>query len=166
MLDLIKKRRSIRRYTSEDVSDEDIRRLLEAAMAAPSASNRQPWHFIVVRDPGLRQGLAETHTWSKMCAGAPVVVAVCGDPDRSDHWVEDTSAATQNLLLAVTALGLGGVWIGIYPRPQREAYVRRVLSIPESIGVLCLVSIGHPAETKNPRTQYDDGKIHFDRYHG
>lgn len=164
MLDLIKKRRSIRKYTSKTVSDADIRTLLEAAMAAPSANNSQPWQFIVVRDKELRQQLAETHPWSRMCAKAPVVFVVCGDERSSDHWVEDTSAATQNLLLAVTAMDLGAVWVGIYPRPQREAHVRRALGIPEGVRVLCLVPVGHPAESKQPRTQYDERKVHRERY--
>ena len=164
MLDTIKKRRSIRKYTSAPLSDGDTRTLLEAAMAAPSANNSQPWEFIVVRDAGLRQKLAETHPWSKMCSGAPAVFVVCGDPGRSDHWVEDTSAATQNLLLAVTALDLGAVWVGIYPRAEREEYVKRALGIPANLRVLCLVPAGHPAESKKPRTQYSEGYVHYDGY--
>lgn len=164
MLDLIKQRRSIRQYKPEAVSDADIRQLLEAAMAAPSANNSQPWEFVMVTDQGLRQRLAETHNWSGMCARAAVVFAICGDPARSDHWVEDCSAATENLLLAATALDLGGVWIGIYPRPEREAHVRRTLGIPENIRILCLVPVGHPAETKAQRTQYDEARVHHNRY--
>lgn len=164
MLDLIKERRSVRKYTAEPVSDDDIRDILEAAMAAPSANNSQPWEFVVVRDDGLRQQLADTHPWSGMCADAPVVFVICGDPARSDHWVEDTSAATENLLLAVTALDLGAVWIGIYPRLERERHVREVLQIPDSIRVLCLVPVGHPAESKQARTQYDEARVHYDRY--
>ena len=164
MLDLIKKRRSIRKYTDEPVSEADIRTLLEAAMAAPSANNSLPWEFVVVQEEGLRQKLAETHPWSHMCAGAPLVFVVCGDEQRSDHWVEDTSAATQNLLLAVTALDLGAVWVGVYPRPQREEHVRKVLGIPRGLRVLCLVPVGHPAETKHPRSQYDERRVHFDGY--
>jgi len=164
MLDLIKKRRSLRLYTPEPLSDVDIRALLEAAMAAPSANNSQPWEFVVVTDQGLRQQLAETHNWSGMCASAAAVFVICGDPARSDHWVQDCSAATENLLLAATALDLGAVWIGIYPRAEREAHVRRTLGIPENIGVLCLVPVGHPAETKPPRTQYDEARVHRERY--
>ena len=164
MLDLIKRRRSIRKYTSETVSDDDVRMLLEAAMAAPSANNAQPWGFVVVRDAERRQQLAEAHPWSKMCADAPAVFVVVGDPERSDHWVEDTSAATQNLLLGVTALDLGAVWVGIYPRTERETYVKRVLSIPDQRRVLCLVPVGHPAESRPPRTQYDESKVHYEGY--
>ena len=164
MLELIKKRRSIRKYTAEPLSDADITALLEAAMAAPSGSNKQPWEFIVVRDEGLRQKLAETHPWSKMCADAPVVLAILGDERVSDHWVEDTSAATQNLLLAAAGLDLGAVWLGIYPRPEREEHVRAVLGIPEGIRILCLVPVGHPAESKPSRTQFEGSKVHYDGY--
>jgi nitroreductase len=164
MLDLIKRRRSIRKYTGEPVSDEDVERLLEAAMAAPSASNSQPWEFVVVRKAGLRQKLAQTHLWSRMCADAAAVFVVCADERRSSHWVEDTSAATENLLLAAAGLNLGAVWVGIYPNSQREEHVREALGIPPKLRVLCLVPVGHPAESKPPRTQYDERKVHYDRY--
>jgi len=164
VLDMIKKRRSIRKYTGQMVTDEQIRQLLEAAMAAPSASNIQPWEFVVVKDPDLKRQLAQTHTWSSMAADAAVVFVVCGDEPASHHWVEDTSAATENLLLAATALGLGAVWVGIYPTAAREVHVRRVLDIPEEIRVLCLVPVGHPAESKPPRTQYKESKAHYDRW--
>jgi len=164
MLELIKRRRSIRKYTDEPVSDADIKALLEAAMAAPSASNLQPWEFIVVREEGLRRKLAETHPWSRMCADAPVVFVICGDERRSDHWVEDTSAATENLLLAATGLGLGAVWVAIYPRPHREEHVRNLLGIPPELRILCLVPVGHPAESKPPHTKYDERKVHYDGY--
>ena len=164
MLDLIKKRRSIRAYTDEPVSDAEVKVLLEAAMAAPSANNLRPWEFVVVLKDGLRQRLAKVHPWSQMCAGAPVVFVICGDERRSDHWVGDTSAATENLLLAAVALDLGAVWVGIYPRPQRETHVRSVLGIPQGLRVLCLVPVGHPAESKPPHTKYDEGKVHYDRY--
>jgi nitroreductase len=164
MLNLIKKRRSIREYTDELIADADIKLLLEAAMAAPSANNIQPWEFIVVRREDLRRRLAETHRWSTMCADAPVVFVVCGDERRSDHWVEDTSAATQNLLLAAVGLDLGAVWVGVYPRPQREEHVKDALGIPGELRVLCLVPVGHPAESKPAHTKYDGSRVHYDGY--
>jgi nitroreductase len=160
MLELIKKRRSIRKYTAEDVSDEQVRMMLEAAMAAPSASNLRPWHFVVVRDAGRRAELAKSHRWSYMCADAPVVFAVVGDPQASEHWVEDASAATENLLLLVAGIGLGGVWMATYPHEERESHVRRTLGIPDGLRILCLVAVGHPAEEKKPRTQYDESRVH------
>lgn len=164
MLDLIKKRRSIRQYTDEPVSDADIKALLEAAMAAPSSDDRRPWEFIVVREKSLRQRLAQTHVWSHMCADAPVVFIVCGDERCSKAWVEDTSAATENLLLAATELGLGAVWVGVHRDPQNEEYVRKVLGIPQELHVLCLVPVGHPAESKPPHTKYNESKVHYDGY--
>jgi nitroreductase len=164
MLDLIKKRRSIRKYTDEPISDDAVRQLLEAAMAAPSADNLQPWAFVVVRDHDLRQQLARTHPWSDMCADAPVVFVVCSDKRRSSHWVEDASAATENLLLAAAGLDLGAVWVGIYPNSRDEEHVRRALGIPSKLRVLCLAPVGHPAESKAPRTKYDERKAHYDGY--
>lgn len=164
VLDLIKKRRSIRQYTDQAVTDNQIRQLLEAAMAAPSGSNIQPWEFVVVKDPDIKRQLAQTHTWSSMAADAAVVFVVCGNERASHHWVEDASVATENLLLAVTALGLGAVWVGIHPDADREAHVRRVLDIPEGIRVLCLVPVGHPDESKPPRTQYQESKVHYERW--
>lgn len=162
----ILKRRSIRAYTDAPVTDEQVQALLEAAMAAPSAHDRRPWAFVVVRDPARRKALAETHQWSTMCADAPVVIAVVGDPTVSDHWVEDCSAATENLLLAAAGLDLGAVWVAVYPRAKREAYVRQVLDIPDRLRPLCLVPIGQPAETKRPRTRYEASKVYYERFGG
>jgi nitroreductase len=164
MLDVIQRRRSIRKYTSDPATDAEIRQLLEAAMAAPSANNRQPWHFVVVQDSETKARLAETHRWSGMIAQAPLAIAVCGEKRRSAHWVEDTSAATENLLLAATALDLGAVWIGIHPDSEREAFVQQVLGIPEEIGVLCLIAVGRPAEHKPPRENFDETRVHLDRW--
>lgn len=164
MLDLIKQRRSIRQYSTEDISDEHIRLLLESAMAAPSGRATDPWHFVVVRDPALRAKLATTHAYSEMCARAPVVIAVCGDEKLSDHWIADSAAATENLLLAATALGLGAVWVGIYPRQERENYVRELLRIPANVRILCLVPLGHPAEEKPARTRFNPARVHKETF--
>jgi len=158
-------RRSIRQYTAEPVSEEAIRTLLEAAMAAPSGSNRKPWHFVVVTERQTLDRLAEAHPYGKMLSEATLCIAVCGDPAISERaWVQDCSAATENLLLAVTSLGLGAVWLGVYPREERIAFTRQILSIPEAIIPLNLISIGHPAEEKEARTQYDEGRVHRGRW--
>ena len=164
MLELIKKRRSIRQYTGEPVSDTDIKALLEAAMAAPSANDLRPWEFVVVRRLDLRQRLADMKQWSYMCTDAPLVFVVCGDEQGSGHWVEDASAATENLLLAAVALDLGAVWVAVYPDQPREQYVKEALGIPAKLRILCLVPLGHPAESKPPYTKYDAAKVHYDRY--
>lgn len=158
-------RRSIRKYTSEHVGEEDIKTLLEAAMAAPSASNRKPWHFVVVTERTKLDKLADSHRYGKMLYDAPLCVAVCGDPSASERfWVQDCSAATENLLLAATALGLGAVWLGVHPSRERVADVRGILGIPEGVTPLNLVSIGHPAEEKEPRTQYDEQRVHREKW--
>ena len=158
-------RRSIRKYTAEPVSEADIKTLLEAAMAAPSASNRKPWQFVVVTERQTLDALAEAHPHGKMLFEATLCIAVCGDLTEMERfWVQDCSAATENLLLAATALGLGAVWLGVYPRDKRVAAVRQVLELPETITPLNLISIGHPAEEKKPRTQYDGTRVHRERW--
>jgi nitroreductase len=165
LIQTIFSRRSIRKYSDEPVSESDIRTLLEAAMAAPSASNRKPWHFVVVGERGMLDRLGEAHPYGKMLFEAPLCIAVCGDTRIAElYWVQDCAAATENLLLAATALGLGAVWLGVYPRANRVAAIRDVLELPEALVPLSLVSIGHPAEEKEPRTQYDQARVHRNRW--
>jgi nitroreductase len=163
LLDLMVTRRSVREFTGDDVSDEQVATLLKAAMAAPSAQDLQPWHFVVVRKRKLLDKLAQVHKYAYMLEHAPLAIVVCGDEQVSErHWVEDTCTATQNLLLAATALGLGGVWISIYPKKKHQKYVHQVLDIPEHIGILCIVALGYPAEEKKARTRYDQQRVHHD----
>ncbi|MCZ7664793.1 MAG: nitroreductase family protein [Thermoleophilia bacterium] len=166
--DLLLSRRSIRRYEDRLVPDELVTRLLEAAMAAPSASNEQPWHFVVISRRELLDELSERHPYAGMLREAPLCIVPCGDLDlvpegvSGEYWVQDVAAATQNLLLAATALGLGTVWCGVHPRPERVDMVREVLGIPSRIVPLCLVPVGYPAEQKPPRTQFDPARVHRD----
>jgi nitroreductase len=165
LIDTIFSRRSIRRYTEEPVSEEEIKTLLEAAMAAPSASNRKPWHFVVVTERETLNRLAEAHKYAKMLNEAPLCISVCGDQSVSERfWVQDCSAATENLLLAVTALGLGAVWCGVHPRQERVKDISKILGIDPPIVPLNIIAIGHPAEEKEPRTQYDEGKVHREKW--
>jgi nitroreductase len=157
-------RRSIRAYTDEPVSEKDLKSLLEAGMAAPSGSNRKPWHFVAVTERQVLRALAEAHPYGKMLAHAGAAIAVCGDPSVSKWWVQDCSAATENILIAATALELGAVWIGCHGSPEREQAIRGVLGIPDSIAVLSLLSVGHPAEEREARTQYDPNKVHRNRW--
>jgi nitroreductase len=159
-LETVFSRRSIRAYTGDPVSEQDIKGLLEAGMAAPSASNRRPWHFVVSSEKDTLRKLADAHPYGKMIAGAGVAIAVCGDPSISKWWVQDCAAATENILVAASALGLGGVWLGCHGAPERESAIREALGIPSQVGVLSLLSIGHPAERKAARTQYDEGRVH------
>jgi len=161
-------RRSIRKYTDEPVSREDILRLLQAAMAAPSASNRRPWEFVVVTEPDVLKRLRGALILGRY--NAPAAIVVCGNMGRAqpwparDFWIEDCSAATENILLAATGLGLGSVWIGVYPIGLFVKAVSRALSLPKSIIPLGAVYVGHPAETKAPRTQYDERRVHWQEY--
>ena len=165
MLDLLYERRSIREYSDEPVSDEQVEAMLRAAMAAPSAQNLLPWHFVVVCKRKMLDKLAEVHKYAHMLEEAPLAIVVCGDQEVSKtHWVEDTCAATQNILLAATALGLGGVWISLYPKKKHQKYVRELLDIPDHVGVLCVLAIGHPAEKKKARTQFDPKRAHHEKW--
>lgn len=163
-LSMIFSRRSIRKYEEKPVGDADLRALLEAGMAAPSANNRRPWHFVAIRDRSALRALAEAHPYGKMLAGAGLGIAVCGDPAIAGSWVVDCAAATENVLVAAAGLGLGGVWLGVHGAPDREAAVRKVLGIPDSISILSLLAIGHPAEQRESRTQYDEARVHRDRW--
>lgn len=163
-LSMIFARRSVRQYSDKPVGDADLRALLEAGMAAPSANNRRPWHFVAVRDRAVLAALAEAHPYGKMLAGAGLGIAVCADPSIAGSWVVDCSAAAENILVAAAGVGLGGVWLGVHGAPDREAALRKVLGIPEKFSILALLSIGHPAERKEPRTQYDEARVHRDRW--
>lgn len=162
-------RRSIRSFTAEPVAPAQIEMLLKAAMAAPSAANRKPWHFVVVTDARVRAALAQAHPHAAMVAGAPLALVPCGEPslsmpDRPDYWVQDLAAATENILLAATGLGLGAVWCGVHPVPDRVSALRRLLGIPDNVVPFALIAVGHPAESKEPRTQYDPERVHRDRW--
>jgi len=162
-------RRSIRTFTAEPVDPAHVETLLKAAMAAPSAANRKPWHFIVVTDAGVREALAQAHPHAAMVAESPVALVPCGDPSlgipaRPDYWVQDLAAATENVLLAATGLGLGAVWCGVHPVPERVEALRRILGVPGNVIPFALIAIGHPAEQKEPRTQYDPQRVHRNRW--
>lgn len=134
-------------------------------MAAPSANNIRPWHFVVVTDRTLLDALAEAHPYGKMLKEATLAIAVIGDVPRSPrYWVQDCAAATQNLLLAAAGLGLGAVWLGVHPRDERNTPIMTILRIPEPFRVLSLLSLGHPAEVKEPRTQYEREKVRWNSW--
>lgn len=158
-------RRSVRSYTGEPVSEDDVTALLEAGMAAPSASNRKPWHFVAVTERAKLDQLATIHPYGKMLSTAGLCIGVCGDRDASpDFWVQDCSAATENILVAAATLGLGAVWIGVHPREERERELKQFLGIPENVGLLCLIAVGHPSERPPARTQYDEPRVHRGRW--
>jgi nitroreductase len=160
-------RRSIRKYTEAPVTDEQVETLLKAAMAAPSAANKQPWHFIVVRDQALREAFTQFHPYSAMLPDAPVGILVCGDTELElgdGYWVQDCSAATENLLLAAHAVGLGAVWLGITPRADLVAQTKALFGLPENVIPLGMISIGHPAEQKEPGGRFDPTRVRRDKW--
>ena len=161
-------RRSIRRYTDAEVADSDVETMLACAMAAPTAFNQQSWRFVVVREQGVRSELSVASKWAGMLADAALVVVVCGDAKSERHegayWVQDATAALENLLIAANALGLGAVWVGVHPWDDRKDAVRAALALPVGIEPLGMVGVGHPAETKPPAGRLDWDKVHFDRW--
>ncbi|MDH4162910.1 MAG: nitroreductase family protein [Nitrospirota bacterium] len=168
-MEAIFSRRSIRVYTPKPVPGSLVTELLRAAMAAPSAGNEQPWHFIVITERELLDAIPKFHPYSAMLKHASVAILVCGDPTKEKHkgyWVQDCSAATENLLLAATAKGLGAVWTGIYPTEDRVAGMRKLLNLPEHIIPLSLVPIGYPGELKLPdhADRFDPGRVHKERW--
>jgi nitroreductase len=163
----ILERRSIRKYTDEPISDQDIKELLQAAMAAPSAGNQQSWEFIVVNDREILNKIPEVHPYSQMLKMAPLAIIVCGNMDKERHegyWVQDCSAATENILIEAQYKGLGAVWLGVYPRKERIRGLKELFSLPENIIPLSIVSIGHPAESKEPSNRYDQSVIHINKW--
>jgi nitroreductase len=160
-------RRSIRKYLQTPVSEHDIHQLLDAAMNAPSSSNGQPWHFVVVSDRKLLDEIPRFHAYSGMLKEAPLAVVVCGDTSLEKTkgvWVQDCSAATQNLLLAARALGLGSVWLGVYPLEERMAGVRALLGLPDRIIPLAIIAVGHPAESKPPANRFNPERVHRNKW--
>ncbi len=160
------KRRSIRKYTPKEVSDDEIKELIRAGMCAPSAGNEQPWHFIVINVRGLLDEIPRVHPYSQMLREAPAAILVCGDLTLEKHagfWVQDCAAATENILVAIAAKGLGSVWLGVYPREDRVEGLRQLLRLPKNIVPFALLPVGHPAETKPPKTEFDFSRV---RYNG
>lgn len=167
MKDPVFSRRSIRRYTAEDVPDETVERLLRAAMAAPSAGDQRPWRFVVVREREPLRAIEDFHGYAAMLPGAPVVLVVCGAPEGCrwpEMWSQDCAAATENILIEAEVLGLGAVWVGVHPFAERENGVRELLGIPEHIVPFSLVPVGRPAERKGPSDRYDPSLVHHERW--
>lgn len=167
LFEAINARRSIRKYTAEAVDDNVVQELLRAAMQAPSACNEQPWHFIVAKDAQVRALLAKTSPYTHMADNAAVVIVVAGDmkvEKAKGMWVQDCAAATQNLLLAVTAKGLGAVWCGVHPEEDREKHVREALGLPDHVIPFNLICIGHPAQTSKHEDRFKADRIHIDRW--
>jgi nitroreductase len=162
-------RRSIRVYSPGEVSEPVLTRLLEAAMAAPSAMTKDPWRFVVVRNKETLTKLAALHPGAAMLASASVAIVVCGDLDAAferqvSYLLQDCSAAIENLLLAAHTQGLGACWVGIHPGEPLIKQVREWLSLPASVIPVAVVSLGQPGEQPPPRTRYSADHVHREKW--
>jgi len=164
--DTIYARRSIRNYKERPVEREMLETLLKAAMAAPSAMNIKPWEFVVVTEPDRMDEIRSSLMFGKH--NAPAAIVVCGNtsffkhPIASKFWVQDCSAATENILLAAVGLGLGTVWLGVHPIHNFSK--PRILHLPDNVKPLNVIYVGYPAEEKPARTQYDPDRVHWEVY--
>lgn len=166
---VIMNRRSVREFTAEGVDEGSLDRLVRAGMAAPTAKNTQPWAFIVVTERERLDLLAGGLPFGKMLGKAAAAIVVCSSPEeangqRVELAVIDATCASENILLAAEALGLGAVWVAVYPYEDRLAHFRSVLWIPDSVIPLCVIPLGHPVVTKHPIDKFKPEKIHRERW--
>lgn len=169
-IETIMTRTSVRSFTGKAVSADTIELLLRAGMAAPTAVNLQPWHFVAVNDRAKLDELAGNGRQSKMLQEAPLAIVVCGDMEKAmegpghDFWIQDCSAATENILLAAHALGLGAVWTGCHPIEERVAMVRQVLNMPENLVPLCVIVMGYPNEQPAPKDKWKPENVTYNMF--
>jgi len=168
-LELIHNRKSVRSFTDELVSKEDLLIILKAGMDSPSAVNFQPWNFVVVTEKDVLNKLAEGLPYAKMLRNAGAAIIVCALPEKAfdgsiDYAVIDSTLATENILLATEALGLGAVWTASYPDEARMNFVRSVLDIPENIIPLNIIPVGHPSADEAGKNKFKEENIHWDKW--
>lgn len=167
VLDNIATRTSIRDYEARPVEKEKVEKMLRAAMAAPTAMNKQPWHFVVVDQRNVLDALAGANPYAKMLKKAPLAIVVCGNTDKMiegggrDFWIQDASAATENLLLAAHAMGLGAVWTGAYPSEERCISISKVLSLSDNLIPLNMIVVGYPAEQPQPKQKFKEENVSY-----
>lgn len=169
-IETIMTRTSVRKFKQQPVEAEKVETLLRAAMAAPTAANKQPWHFVVVNDKQAKDELAGQGRRGDMLRNAPLAIVVCGDLTKAmegkgqQYWIQDTSAATENLLLAAHALSLGAVWTGAYPMDERYQNIQKVLGMPETIVPLGVMIIGYPDEQPTPKDKWKPENVSYNKY--
>lgn len=169
ILNNILNRKSVRQYNEEQIEKEDLITILKAGMAAPSTCNFQPWNFIIIQNKNTLNDMADIHKYAKMFKNAKAGIIVTGDMQKTlknseDYWIEDCSAATENILLAIEALGLGGVWTGIYPSENRVNKLKNYFNLPKNIIPFNLIAIGHPKGKQNIKNKWDESKIHWEKW--
>jgi nitroreductase len=151
------------------VPEELFYELLEAGMCAPSAGNERPWHFIVITERSLLEGITGFHAHSQMLKQAPAAIIVCADMNRDKYpgvgyWIQDCAAATENILIAAQDKGLGTCWLGVYPRENRVAGMRKLLKLPDHMIPFSAIAVGYPAAVKSPGIRYDESRVHLNRW--
>ena len=166
-LEAIHTRRSIRQYKDTPLSEETIRELLDAAMSAPTAGGIQPWRFVVITERAVLDAIPDIHPYAAMIRQAPLAILVCGDESSENYgafWVQDCSAAMQNILLAARALGLASLWCGVHGRPEREKAFSELFGLPEKVRPLGLAIVGHSDTPFTRKECYDESKVHHNRW--
>lgn len=168
-LETITGRRSIRKYKDRPITEAEIKDMLRAGLYAPSSKNQQPWEFLVVTDKAKLKHLAEEIRYWRMLEDAPLAIIVLAnlegyEPIDSGMYVQDCSAAAQNILLAAHAIGLGGVWLGLHGISERVSFVSELFGVPEHVVPFAALSIGEPAEFPEKHTFWDDSKMHYETY--
>ena len=162
-MEAINTRRSVRSFTSKPIAKEIVEELLRAAMSAPSAGNEQPWQFVVIDDRKMLDRIIDVNPNAKMCKEAQAAILVCGDTSKEKYpgfWVQDCSAAAQNILLAAHDKGIGSVWTGIYPIKERVEGFRKLLGLPENVVPFCLVPLGYPAKQAPQVDRFQRDRVH------
>ncbi|MCU4177772.1 flavin reductase [Carboxylicivirga sp. N1Y90] len=166
----IHNRKSVRHFTSQQVNQQQLTELVRAGMAAPTAVNKQPWAFVAINERSKLDELSEILPYAKMLKQATGAIVVCGDMSRAldgvakEYWIQDCSAATQNILLAAESMGLGAVWTGVHPISDREVLVKKVLKLPEHFTVLNVIPVGYPTGEDQPKDKWDENKLHWNTY--
>ena len=164
-IDTISARRSIRKFTEQNVTEEKLRTLIEAGMNAPSARNTQPWHFMIIRDRSTINSMIQCCPNGSLMKGADAVIFVLGDlNDTDEYFVIDCSAAVQNILLAAHEEGLGTCWIGVHPRQPRIDGLKKIFALPDKIEPHSLIAVGYPAEKKAPNNNFREERLHIEKW--
>lgn len=170
VLEAIAHRRSIRRYTGQPVSRAELEALVRAGMAAPSSRDTRHWYFIVIDDQAILNALVEGLPYSKMILTAKHAIVVASHMDEAhggsdvDYWVQDCSAAVENILLAAHSLKLGTCWTAAHPRPERVAFVKKTLGLPEKVIPLAVIAVGHPTGEDKPRDKFDPSRMLWNKW--
>jgi len=166
-LEALLTRRSIRRYTDEEIPDKIIKKLLKAAFSAPSAGNQQPWHFIIIDDKEILKRIIDFHPHANFLKDAKKAILVCANKNLEtfkNYWPLDCGAATENILIAARELGLGSCWIGIYPRKERVENLKKLFGLPRSVVPFSLISLGYTKEKQKEIDRYKDSRIHYNKW--